>query len=161
MISLKWNVLKAQKLVKPEDQFLRYFISKPRYFFDQTNFFFRISEIEPKYYADGEDAYAMKRNLVVWSQQMNIAPADPDSFFKNKNCEREDKKSGGCKKECCWINYEIDVIEITITFEKLSSILLLNPTQSNWINMRILNILHFCTVLLFVNSLPVEDEIGK
>lgn len=23
----------------------------------------RISEIEPKYYADGEDAYAMKRNL--------------------------------------------------------------------------------------------------
>ena len=24
---------------------------------------FRISEIEPKYYADGEDAYAMKRDL--------------------------------------------------------------------------------------------------
>ena len=24
---------------------------------------FRISEIEPKYYADGEDAYAMRRNL--------------------------------------------------------------------------------------------------
>ena len=63
---------------------------------------FRISEVEPKYYADGEDAYAMKRNLVVWSQQMNIAPADPDSFFKNfKNCDREEKKSGGCKKECC------------------------------------------------------------
>ena len=29
----------------------------------------RISEIEPKYYADGEDAYAMKRDLVVWSKQ--------------------------------------------------------------------------------------------
>ena len=37
-------------------------------------FFIRISEIEPKYYADGEDAYAMKRNLVVWSQQQGIAP---------------------------------------------------------------------------------------
>ena len=30
---------------------------------------FRINEIEPKYYADGEDAYAMKRDLVVWSKQ--------------------------------------------------------------------------------------------
>ena len=29
----------------------------------------RINEIEPKYYADGEDAYAMKRDLVVWSKQ--------------------------------------------------------------------------------------------
>jgi len=27
-------------------------------------YYFRISEIEPKYYADGEDAYAMRRNLV-------------------------------------------------------------------------------------------------
>merc|ERR1711971_1418524 len=43
---------------------------------------FQISEIEPKYYADGEDAYAMKRNLVVWSGQMDITPADPESFFK-------------------------------------------------------------------------------
>ena len=31
--------------------------------------FLRISEIEPKYYADGEDAYAMKRNLVQWSRE--------------------------------------------------------------------------------------------
>ena len=51
---------------------------------------FRISEIEPKYYADGEDAYAMRRNLVVWAPQMGIAPADPDSFFKSKNSD--DKK---------------------------------------------------------------------
>merc|ERR1711935_369930 len=43
---------------------------------------FQISEIEPKCYADGEDAYAMKRNLVVWSGQMDIAPADPESFYK-------------------------------------------------------------------------------
>ena len=27
------------------------------------SFFFRISEVEPKYYADGEDAYAMRRDL--------------------------------------------------------------------------------------------------
>ena len=30
---------------------------------------YRINEIEPKYYADGEDAYAMKRDLVQWSKQ--------------------------------------------------------------------------------------------
>ncbi len=33
-----------------------------------------MSEIEPKYYADGEDAYAMKRDLVVWAQQQEITP---------------------------------------------------------------------------------------
>ena len=54
--------------------------------------FYRISEIEPKYYADGEDAYAMKRNLVVWSQQMDIAPADPESFFKSAKKEEDKKK---------------------------------------------------------------------
>ena len=54
---------------------------------------FRISEIEPKYYADGEDAYAMKRNLVVWAKQQDIDPADPDSFFKtNKDSKLEHEK---------------------------------------------------------------------
>jgi len=53
---------------------------------------FEISEIEPKYYADGEDAYAMRRNLVVWSQQMDIAPADPESFFKSSKKEEDKKK---------------------------------------------------------------------
>jgi hypothetical protein len=54
---------------------------------------FRVSEIEPKYYADGEDAYAMKRNLVVWSKQQDIDPADPDSFFKSsKDKSDSDKK---------------------------------------------------------------------
>ena len=53
---------------------------------------YRISEIEPKYYADGEDAYAMRRNLVVWSQQMDIAPADPESFFKSSKKEEDKKK---------------------------------------------------------------------
>ena len=53
---------------------------------------FRISEVEPKYYADGEDAYAMKRNLVMWAQQMDIAPADPDSFFKPSKANDDKKK---------------------------------------------------------------------
>jgi hypothetical protein len=34
--------------------------------------FHSISEIEPKYYADGEDAYAMKRDLVQFAQQTGI-----------------------------------------------------------------------------------------
>jgi len=53
---------------------------------------FQISEIEPKYYADGEDAYAMKRDLVVWSEQQDIEPADPETFFKRANCDNEKKK---------------------------------------------------------------------
>ena len=39
--------------------------------------------MEPKYYADGEDAYAMKRNLVEWATEHGIKPADPESFFKH------------------------------------------------------------------------------
>lgn len=30
----------------------------------------RISEVEPKYYADGEDAYAMKRNLTQMANEV-------------------------------------------------------------------------------------------
>ena len=32
---------------------------------------FEISEIEPKYYADGEDAYAMKRDLSSFAAQVS------------------------------------------------------------------------------------------
>ena len=53
----------------------------------------RVSEIEPKYYADGEDAYAMKRNLVNWAKQENIDPADPDSFFKTKSSDKKSQSS--------------------------------------------------------------------
>ena len=31
---------------------------------------FRISEIEPKYYADGEDAYAMRRDLSEFKEKV-------------------------------------------------------------------------------------------
>ena len=52
-----------------------------------------MSEIEPKYYADGEDAYAMKRNLVNWAKQENIDRADPDSFFKTKSSDKKSQSS--------------------------------------------------------------------
>merc|ERR1739840_33161 len=53
---------------------------------------FAVSEIEPKYYADGEDAYAMRRNLVVWAKQQHIEPADQDSFFKASKEKGENEK---------------------------------------------------------------------
>ncbi len=34
--------------------------------------YFRISEVEPKYYADGEDAYAMKRNLTQMADEVCV-----------------------------------------------------------------------------------------
>jgi len=35
-------------------------------------FGFRVSEIEPKYYADGEDAYAMRRDLTEFAEKVSI-----------------------------------------------------------------------------------------
>jgi len=32
---------------------------------------FRVSEIEPKYYADGEDAYAMRRDLSEFAEKVS------------------------------------------------------------------------------------------
>lgn len=34
----------------------------------------RISEVEPKYYADGEDAYAMKRDLTQMADEVGPPP---------------------------------------------------------------------------------------
>lgn len=45
---------------------------------------FEISEIEPKYYADGEDAYAMKRDLVSFARQEKLQPPDEARFFETK-----------------------------------------------------------------------------
>lgn len=38
-------------------------------------------QTEPKYYADGEDAFAMRRDLVVWAAAQGIKPAHPPTFF--------------------------------------------------------------------------------
>merc|ERR1712137_555869 len=48
---------------------------------------FQISEIEPKYYADGEDAYAMKRDLISFAQQNRVTPADKTTFYEIKSAE--------------------------------------------------------------------------
>lgn len=57
----------------------------------QNTLKFEISEVEPKYYADGEDAYAMKRMLVQFAEENGIEPADPSSFFlKDNNCNGPD-----------------------------------------------------------------------
>lgn len=45
---------------------------------------FKINEIEPKYYADGEDAYAMRRNLVEFAKQNDIYPAFANTFYDYK-----------------------------------------------------------------------------
>jgi len=42
---------------------------------------FEISEVEPKYYADGEDAYAMRRSLVQFARENGIDPTDKMLFF--------------------------------------------------------------------------------
>lgn len=53
---------------------------------------FMINEIEPKYYADGEDAYAMKRDLVSFATQNKLSPTDPVSFFDSKSGKKERDK---------------------------------------------------------------------
>lgn len=42
----------------------------------------RISEVEPKYYADGEDAYAMKRDLTQMADEV-------------RTCMKPSQASGG------------------------------------------------------------------
>jgi hypothetical protein len=52
---------------------------------------FKINEIEPKYYADGEDAYAMRRDLVEFSKLHDIDPAFAATFFDHKGkCSSDD-----------------------------------------------------------------------
>ncbi len=56
---------------------------------------FRINEIEPKYYADGEDAYAMKRDLAAFAKSKGIEPADPATFWAPKKEDRRCDDRGG------------------------------------------------------------------
>ncbi|CAD6199420.1 unnamed protein product [Caenorhabditis auriculariae] len=57
----------------------------------QNNLKFVINDTEPKYYADGEDAYAMRRDLVKFAQENNIEPADKETFFNPKSHEEKKK----------------------------------------------------------------------
>lgn len=50
----------------------------------------RISEVEPKYYADGEDAYAMKRDLTQMAEEVRVQRPGPESpqLKKSKTSRR-------------------------------------------------------------------------
>lgn len=50
---------------------------------------FTISEIEPKYYADGEDAYAMRRELKL------VEGVEPEAREKEANAVSTDGKENG------------------------------------------------------------------
>jgi peptide alpha-N-acetyltransferase len=56
---------------------------------------FDVVEVEPRYYADGEDAYAMRRSLVQFAKDHQIEPFDKENFFK----EKPEKKNGKSKSK--------------------------------------------------------------
>lgn len=56
-----------------------------------TLIFYRTTETEPKYYADGEDAYAMRRDLVDWARQEGISAPHPGKFF---HADRKHRRQG-------------------------------------------------------------------
>uniref|UniRef100_A0A8C5BQ40 N-terminal amino-acid N(alpha)-acetyltransferase NatA n=1 Tax=Gadus morhua TaxID=8049 RepID=A0A8C5BQ40_GADMO len=57
---------------------------------------FQISEIEPKYYADGEDAYAMKRDLAHMADEVTFSDLCQSDPPRDQEIERD---SGGESKE--------------------------------------------------------------
>lgn len=58
----------------------------------QNTLKFEVYDVEPKYYADGEDAYAMKRPLVRFAIENSIEPADRESFMKPTSESKKGKK---------------------------------------------------------------------
>jgi len=62
----------------------------------QNTLGFGISEVEPKYYADGEDAYAMKRHLIQFALDNNVQPSDKDAFFNTGA-----KQANACTSASC------------------------------------------------------------
>ncbi|XP_078286228.1 N-alpha-acetyltransferase 10 isoform X2 [Rhinoraja longicauda] len=49
---------------------------------------FQISEVEPKYYADGEDAYAMKRDLTLMADEVCLSHTVPALVPEASGCPR-------------------------------------------------------------------------
>ena len=43
---------------------------------------FEIFGTEAKYYADGEDAFAMQRDLGKFAKELNLTPANPETFYQ-------------------------------------------------------------------------------
>ncbi|XP_068453587.1 N-alpha-acetyltransferase 10 isoform X2 [Clinocottus analis] len=69
---------------------------------------FQISEIEPKYYADGEDAYAMKRDLIPMADELRKpgvrlsgqeAPSGQSPSASGDQEKENERDSGGESKE--------------------------------------------------------------
>ncbi|OQR77363.1 N-alpha-acetyltransferase 10-like [Tropilaelaps mercedesae] len=56
----------------------------------QNTLGFAISDTEAKYYADGEDAFAMRRDLVKFAEKEGLTPADPEAFFAVKSGKKKD-----------------------------------------------------------------------
>uniref|UniRef100_A0A672IPZ6 N-terminal amino-acid N(alpha)-acetyltransferase NatA n=1 Tax=Salarias fasciatus TaxID=181472 RepID=A0A672IPZ6_SALFA len=78
--------------------------------FCPTLLFSRISEVEPKYYADGEDAYAMKRDLAHMADEVTLrkpgvrlsGPEAPSGQSPSGSGDQEresERDSGGESKE--------------------------------------------------------------
>lgn len=79
----------------------------------------RISEIEPKYYADGEDAYAMKRDLVSFSQQNDTLPADASTFYETKTPEERKRLAAIAQENRNMEEWYKDYTEFQLTVELL------------------------------------------
>ncbi|KAK6466713.1 N-alpha-acetyltransferase 10 isoform X1 [Huso huso] len=66
---------------------------------------FQISEVEPKYYADGEDAFAMKRDLAVLADELQKHPEEMDrvgpEFSSASEIRRSNHLGVGGGAECC------------------------------------------------------------
>ncbi|XP_048345894.1 N-alpha-acetyltransferase 10 isoform X2 [Sphaerodactylus townsendi] len=62
---------------------------------------FQISEVEPKYYADGEDAYAMKRDLTQMAEEVSADSVDAprDQHASSWQGESEGKVTGHLRKQ--------------------------------------------------------------
>lgn len=72
---------------------------------------FSTYDTEPKYYADGEDAYAMKRDLVSFAEERNIQPAIAATFFAKK-LKNSSKKEDNSKNNVEKISKQVEKIEI-------------------------------------------------
>ncbi|KAM4019415.1 LOW QUALITY PROTEIN: N-alpha-acetyltransferase 10 [Anomaloglossus baeobatrachus] len=92
--------------------FLRRRLLEASYIIHLTSVFLcRISEVEPKYYADGEDAYAMKRDLTQMAEeqlrkQMELKDSRPQPLSSIQNKTRQSFRHVGdcCRDEKCLSN---------------------------------------------------------
>ncbi|XP_005139389.2 N-alpha-acetyltransferase 11 [Mesocricetus auratus] len=61
---------------------------------------FQVSEVEPKYYADGEDAYAMKRDLSEMADELRLKKDRYVVLGSRENWEAQDSTLPGAEEAC-------------------------------------------------------------